>query len=54
MEEELFTSVPVVEVTTDNVSWLEPTIRAAIKGATFVAVDCVRFTLLLVWKKTNF
>jgi hypothetical protein len=43
----LFTRVPVLEVTTANVDWLQPTVRAAVRGATFIAIDCVSFMMYI-------
>lgn len=36
-----FSSVPVVDVTADNLDRLIPDIRSAVSSATFVALDCV-------------
>ena len=36
-----FDSVPIVEVTSENVKEMEPAIRAAIANADFVSIDCV-------------
>ena len=35
------TSVPVLDVTKDNIATLYPLISLAIRGADFVAIDCV-------------
>ena len=36
-----FDSVPIVEVTSENVKEMEPAIRAAIANSDFVSIDCV-------------
>ena len=36
-----FSSVPVVDVTRDNIATLYPLVSLAIRGADFVAIDCV-------------
>ena len=40
-----FDSVPIIEVTKENVSIVGPLIRGAIIGADFIAIDCVRTIL---------
>ena len=37
-----FDSVPIIEVTKENVAVIGPVIRGAIIGADFIAIDCVR------------
>ncbi len=37
----MFSSVPVLDVTTDNLSEVLPSLRVAVQSASFVAVDCV-------------
>ena len=40
-----FDSVPIIEVTKENVSIVGPLIRGAIIGADFIAIDCVSFCM---------
>ena len=37
-----FDTVPIIEVTKENVAVVGPVIRGAIIGADFIAIDCVR------------
>ena len=39
-----FDSVPIIEVTKENVAIVGPVIRGAIIGADFIAIDCVSTT----------
>ena len=36
-----FNSVPIIDVTKENVAVLGPVVRGAIIGADYIAVDCV-------------
>ena len=37
-----FKSVPIIDVTKENVAAMGPLVRGAIIGADFIAIDCVR------------
>lgn len=37
-----FKSVPIIDVTKENIADVAPVIRGAIIGADFIAIDCVR------------
>lgn len=37
-----FKSVPIIDVTKENIAEVAPVIRGAIIGADFIAIDCVR------------
>ena len=46
-----FKTVPIIDVTKENVSSVGPVVRGAIIGADFIAIDCVRTAdFKIVWK----
>ena len=38
-----FVSVPIIDITKDNVAVLGPVVRGAVIGADYIAMDCVSF-----------
>ena len=45
-----FKSVPIIDVTKENVAVMGPLVRGAIIGADFIAIDCVSFYLIFYLK----
>ena len=43
-----FKSVPIIDVTKENVAAVGPLIRGAIIGADFIAIDCVSHKVCLL------
>ena len=41
-----FKSVPIIDVTKENVAAMGPLVRGAIIGADFIAIDCVSFFMI--------
>ena len=44
-----FKSVPIIDVTKENVAAMGPLVRGAIIGADFIAIDCVSFFMIFFW-----
>ena len=49
-----FKSVPIIDVTKENVAAMGPLVRGAIIGADFIAIDCVSFFLFFFEKMSIF
>ena len=46
-----FQSVPIIDVTKENVSSVAPVVRGAIIGSDFIAIDCVSYFMYSKIKK---